>query len=45
MRRPVGHGLQNGTLIGSRLSNSRNGRSGGSLSMRSGHAACAAAAR
>ncbi len=37
--------VANGTLIGSGFSNSRNGRSGGSLSVRSGHAACAAAAR
>ena len=36
--------MANGTLIGSGRSNNRNGRSGGSLSMRSGHAACAAAA-
>jgi hypothetical protein len=32
-------------LMGSGLSNSRNGRNGGSLSTRYGQAACAAAAR
>src|ERR1700720_3613189 len=37
--------VANGTLIGSGLSNSRNGRNGGSSSTRAGQAACAAASR